>query len=109
MTNRQWSGQHRESPAAPSSCRFTERSSTMSQPPMERPAELMVWHGTLAAPGPREMRRYPTLRAALAAAAQTGDPEALPWIVTEDGAVLSPHWIDEHAPRIVARPGRFPS
>ncbi len=81
----------------------------MSQPQMERPVELMVWHGTLAAPGPREMRRYPTLRAALAAAAEAEDPEVLPWIVTEDGAVLSPHWIDDHAPRSVARPIRLPS
>jgi hypothetical protein len=76
----------------------------MSQPQMERPAELMVWHGTQGAPGPRAMRRYPTLRAALAAAVQAGDPETLPWIVTEDGAVLSPRWIDDHAPRIAARP-----
>lgn len=55
------------------------------------------------------MRRYPTLRAALAAAARADDPETLPWIVTEDGAVLSPHWIDDHAPRSVARPIRLPS
>ncbi|TNC15292.1 hypothetical protein FF100_07005 [Methylobacterium terricola] len=76
----------------------------MTQPQMERPAELMVWHGAPAAPGPREMRRYPTLRAALvAAAASADDPEALPWIVTEDGDVLSPHWIDGHAPRHAAR------
>lgn len=80
----------------------------MSQPQMERPAELMVWHGTRAAPGPRETRRYPTLRAALAAAVQA-EAEALPWIVTEDGAVLSPRWIDDHAPRTAARPIRLPS
>ena len=81
----------------------------MPQPQMERPAELMVWHGPRAAPGPREVRRYPTLRAALAAAsASAKDPEALPWIVTEDGAVLSPRWIDDHAPRIAAGPIPFP-
>ncbi|WP_407943547.1 hypothetical protein [Methylobacterium sp. EM32] len=81
----------------------------MAQPQMERPAELMVWHGARTAPGPRETRRYPTLRAALAAAVAAEDPEALPWIVTEDGAVLSPRWIDEHAPRTVARPIRLSS
>lgn len=79
----------------------------MPQPQMERPAELMVWHGTRAAPGPRESRRYPTLRAALAAAVEAADPEALPWIVTEEGAVLSPHWIGDHAPRRAARPLRL--
>jgi hypothetical protein len=80
----------------------------MAQPQMERPAELMVWHGARAAPGPREMRRYPTLRAALAAATESADdPEALPWIVTADGDVLSPHWIDGHAPRSAARPIRL--
>ncbi|UHC16341.1 hypothetical protein LRS73_28495 [Methylobacterium currus] len=79
----------------------------MSQPQRERPAELMVWHGTRGASGPRETRRYPTLRAALAAAVRAGGPEALPWIVTEDGAVLSPRWIDDHAPRIAARPIPF--
>ncbi|KMO19960.1 hypothetical protein [Methylobacterium platani] len=79
----------------------------MAQPQMERPAELMVWRGAPAAPGPREVRRYPTLRAALAAAtARAEDPESLPWIVTEDGDVLSPHWIDGHAPRTAARPVR---
>ncbi|KMO43406.1 hypothetical protein VQ03_08325 [Methylobacterium tarhaniae] len=82
----------------------------MPIPQMERPAELMMWQGPLAAQGPREMRRYPTLRAALAAAAaRADDPDALPWIVTEDGAVLTPHWIDGHAPRLAARPVRLPS
>ncbi|KMO33157.1 hypothetical protein VQ02_21640 [Methylobacterium variabile] len=75
----------------------------MPLPQMERPAELMVWHGAQAAPGPREVRRFPTLRAALAAAASADDPDALPWIVTEDGDVLSPHWIDGHAPRRATR------
>jgi len=77
---------------------------------MERPAELMVWHGAPAAPGPREMRRFSTLRAALAAAsASTDDPDTLPWIVTEDGDVLSPPWIDDHAPRMAARRFRLSS
>lgn len=75
----------------------------MPQSPMERPAELMVWRGARAAPGPQETRRFSTLRAALAAASRTDDPECLPWIVTEDGDVLSPHWIDGHAPRNAAR------
>ncbi|AWN48931.1 hypothetical protein DK419_23390 [Methylobacterium terrae] len=79
----------------------------MAQPQMERPAELMVWQGARAAPGPRETRRFPTLRAALAAAAGADDPETLPWIVTADGDVLSPHWIDGHAPRSAARPMRL--
>lgn len=80
----------------------------MPQPQRERPVALMVWHGTQAAPGPCVIRRFPTLRAALAAAAAADDPEILPWIVTEDGAVLSPHWIDGHAPRSVARPIHLP-
>lgn len=75
----------------------------MPQPQMERPAELMMWRGAQAASGPRESRHYPTLRAALAAASGTDDPDCLPWIVTEDGDVLSPHWIDGHAPRKAAR------
>jgi hypothetical protein len=66
----------------------------MSQ--MDRPAELMIWHGERALP-PGEARIYPTLRQALVAAADcAGDPDALPWIVTEDGEILSPHWIDRH-------------
>ncbi|ACL59834.1 hypothetical protein [Methylobacterium nodulans] len=66
----------------------------MSQ--MDRPAELMIWHAGRAAP-PGEARIYPTLRQALLAAADcAGDPDALPWIVTEEGEILSPHWIDQH-------------
>ncbi|ACA19277.1 hypothetical protein M446_4948 [Methylobacterium sp. 4-46] len=66
----------------------------MSQ--MDRPAELMIWHANRAAP-PGEARIYPTLEQALLAAADcAGDPDALPWIVTEDGEILSPHWIDQH-------------
>ncbi|MFE1598709.1 hypothetical protein ACE101_07595 [Methylobacterium sp. ID0610] len=79
---------------------------------MDRPAELMIWHADRAAP-PGEACLYPTLRQALLAAADcAGNPDRLPWIVTEDGEILSPHWIDQHlgaarimnhAPRSVSR------
>ncbi|GJD47332.1 hypothetical protein OPKNFCMD_0038 [Methylobacterium crusticola] len=61
---------------------------------MDRPAELVIWR---AARTPSAARIYPTLRDALSAASGlAGDAEALPWIVTEDGDILSPHWIDDH-------------
>ncbi|WP_425463628.1 hypothetical protein [Methylobacterium oryzihabitans] len=70
---------------------------------MERPAELVIWRGG-SGPAPAGARIYPTLREALAAARDlTADPDALPWIVTEDGDILSPHWIDRNRP-----PGRRP-
>ncbi|MGY2049954.1 hypothetical protein [Methylobacterium sp. JK268] len=73
--------------------------------PMDRPAELMIWHAERAAPS-AEARIYPTLRQALLAAADCAeDPDALPWIVTEDGEILSPHWIDHHLAAVRRPPG----
>ncbi|MCJ2053891.1 hypothetical protein [Methylobacterium sp. J-070] len=63
---------------------------------LNKPAELTLWSSRTpshTAPG----RRFPTLRAALAAAAQALDTgEAQPWIITEAGDVLAPSWIASH-------------
>ncbi len=61
---------------------------------LERPADLTIWR-TLPAASPRaQPLRYDTLREALAAAkGALGDPAQQPWIITEEGEILSPNWI----------------
>lgn len=73
----------------------------MTPKDLEKRAELTIWPG--AAPAQtRRGRPFSTLREALAAAVDAlHDPETRPWIVTEDGDILSPHWI--RANRDVAR------
>ena len=60
---------------------------------LDKPAELTVWPGHTPA-HVADARSFPTLRAALAAAAQAIDVEgAKPWIITESGDILAPGWI----------------
>lgn len=74
----------------------------MTRADLEKRAELTVWPGQ----GPAHVaqgHQFSTLREALAAAAEVIDAEdAQPWIVTEDGDILSPHWIkaNTNAPRL---------
>ncbi|WP_232628588.1 hypothetical protein [Methylobacterium sp. Leaf118] len=61
---------------------------------LERPADLTIWR-TLPASSPlAQPERYGTLREALAAArGALHDPAQQPWIITEEGEILSPNWI----------------
>lgn len=64
---------------------------------LDKRAELTIWPGASAV-RTREGRAFATLREALAAAADAlQDPDARPWIVTEDGDILSPNWIRANA------------
>ena len=58
-----------------------------------KPAELTVWPGHTPA-HVADARSFPTLRAALAAAAEAIDAEgAKPWIITDGGDILACNWI----------------
>ena len=60
---------------------------------LDKLADLTIWPGGMSA-RKQEGHEFRTLREALtAAAAALLDPKALPWIVTEEGHVLSPDWI----------------
>ncbi|SFT30104.1 hypothetical protein [Methylobacterium sp. yr668] len=60
---------------------------------LDKPAELTVWPGHAPA-HVADARSFPTLRAALAAAAEAIDVEdAKPWIITAAGDILAPNWI----------------
>ena len=65
----------------------------MTRADLDKRAELTVWPGQ----GPARVAQgheFMTLREALAAAAEAIDAEdAQPWIITEDGDILSPRWI----------------
>ena len=61
---------------------------------LERPADLTIWRTTPASSPLAEPKRFDTLREALAAAGSVMvDPAKQPWIITEDGEILSPNWI----------------
>ncbi|CAM3132807.1 MULTISPECIES: hypothetical protein [Methylobacterium] len=65
----------------------------MTPADLDKRAELTVWPNRSLGRS-AEGRPYATLREALAAAAEAiavGD--AQPWIITEEGDVLSPGWI----------------
>lgn len=63
------------------------------QSDLDRPAELTIWPGSAPA-RVAALHSFPTLRAALAAAAAAIDAEdANPWIITEGGDILAPGWI----------------
>ena len=65
----------------------------MTQSDLDKPAELTVWPGH-APSRAADARSFPTLRAALAAAAKAIVAEdAKPWIITEAGDILAPGWI----------------
>ena len=60
---------------------------------LDQPAELSLWPGHAPAQT-AEMRSFPTLRAALAAAGAAIDgQDAIPWIITDSGDILAPNWI----------------
>ncbi|RYY18135.1 MAG: hypothetical protein EON55_00335 [Alphaproteobacteria bacterium] len=64
---------------------------------LDKRAELTVWPSN----GPAHTARgqaFSTLREALAAAAESIQvDDAQPWILTEDGDILSPRWIMANA------------
>jgi hypothetical protein len=65
----------------------------MTPDDLEKRAELTIWPGAATAQT-KQGREFATLREALSAAVDAlHDPQARPWIVTEDGDILSPHWI----------------
>ena len=64
---------------------------------LDKRAELTVWPGHLQARTARG-QAFSTLREALAAAAESIQADdAQPWIITEDGDILSPGWIRANA------------
>ena len=69
----------------------------MTRADLEKRAELTVWPGE----GPTHVAQgheFPTLREALAAAVKAmHSGNAQPWIITEDGDILSPRWIRANA------------
>ncbi|AYO86527.1 MULTISPECIES: hypothetical protein [Methylobacterium] len=68
----------------------------MTADDLDKRAELTIWleAGTGQT---RQGREFATLREALCAAVDAlHDPEARPWIVTEEGDILSPYWIREN-------------
>lgn len=74
---------------------------------LSRPAKLLIWRTGLDSTGLHEACTYATLEAAIAAAAAfLADADAYPWIVTEDGEILTPQWI---ATYLDASPGARPA
>jgi hypothetical protein len=60
---------------------------------LNQPAELTLWPSHVPARA-AEMRGFPTLRAALDAAAEAvNGQDATPWIITDSGDILAPNWI----------------
>lgn len=67
----------------------------MTADDLDKRAELAIWPGA-GTVQTQQGREYTTLREALCAAVdELHDPRARPWIVTEEGDTLSPHWIRE--------------
>lgn len=65
----------------------------MTRSDLDRRAELTIWPGHKPAHTARG-REFSTLRDALTAAANAiSTDDAQPWIVTEQGDLLSPNWI----------------
>ena len=63
----------------------------MESDTLERPAELAVWPTRQADRPLAGPLRFPSLRAAIAAAANLlSDPSREPWIVTHEGELLAP-------------------
>lgn len=69
-------------------------STLMMRVDLDQPADLTLWPGD---PPTRmaDSRSFPTLRAALAAAA-IDTQNAKPWIITQSGDILAPNWICAH-------------
>lgn len=65
----------------------------MTPADLDKRAELTVWPNRSRGRS-AEGRPYATLREALAAAAEAiALEDAQPWIITEEGDILSPRWI----------------
>ena len=65
----------------------------MTRSDLDRRAELTIWPGHKPA-HTAHGREFPTLRDALTAAADAiSADDVRPWIVTEEGDILSPNWI----------------
>ncbi|MGE7157016.1 hypothetical protein ACQKJ1_25145 [Methylorubrum rhodesianum] len=65
----------------------------MTADDLDKRAELTIWPGARTAQV-RHGQEFATLREALCAAVDAlHDPQARPWIVTEEGDILSPYWI----------------
>ncbi|MCJ2093383.1 hypothetical protein MKK67_12930 [Methylobacterium sp. J-072] len=65
----------------------------MTPADLDKTAELTVWPSRSLGRSAKG-RPFATLREALAAAAQAIEADnAEPWIITEEGDVLSPRWI----------------
>ncbi|MCJ2041689.1 hypothetical protein MKK64_03235 [Methylobacterium sp. E-025] len=65
---------------------------------LDKPADLTIWPRGMS-PRRQEGHEFRTLREALTVAIDAlRDPRALPWIVTEEGHVLSPDWIAANGP-----------
>jgi len=65
----------------------------MTRSDLDRRAELTIWPGQKPTHTARG-REFSTLRDALTAAADAiSTSDAQPWIVTEQGDILSPNWI----------------
>lgn len=68
----------------------------MTPADLDKRAELTVWPRRRQARS-EEVRTFETLREALAAAEMLAADDAEPWIITEDGDILSPRWIRANA------------
>jgi hypothetical protein len=69
----------------------------MTPADLDKRAELTVWP-SCALGRSAQGRPFATLREALAAAAEAiATQNAQPWIITEEGDVLSPRWIRANA------------
>ena len=65
---------------------------------LDKRADLTIWPRAMSA-RTQEGREFQTLREALTVAIDAlRDPRSLPWIVTEEGHVLSPEWIAANGP-----------
>ena len=64
---------------------------------LERPADLTIWRTAPASAPLAQPERCKTLReASEAAAGALADPAKQPWIITEEGEILSPNWISTY-------------
>ncbi|MDR7035801.1 MULTISPECIES: hypothetical protein [Methylobacterium] len=63
---------------------------------LDRPADLRIWH-VAPTPAAGRPKRFGSLRDAIAAAAESlSAPGVEPWIVTDEGELLSPTWIQTY-------------
>jgi hypothetical protein len=69
----------------------------MTSDDLDKRAQLTIWPRAEAVQI-QQGREFATLREALTVAVDAlHDPEARPWIVTQDGDILSPHWIQANS------------